>query len=276
MGFGLDSVVEVSSALVIAWRLTRGASETAERRAVRLIAVSFFVIALYVTVDAVLKLTGVSEKPEESTIGLAITALSLVVMPALAWGKRRVAAGLGSVALKADAAETQLCTYLSAVVLVGLTANWLAGGGGWTRSRRWWLLPLPFVGAGSLDQRRSLHLLNRQAKTAPDTGDSLGFTSRRPHSASGAPLPRPRHHHHAADDRDHDHGRQRPVGEPPWRGGSQARSQGFSRQIRCLRRPRAPLGRLQRGQTALCECQPIRQHLARSCQTVAASVRATT
>src|SRR3954454_25318962 len=120
VGFGLDSVVEVSSALVIAWRLTRGASETAERRAVRLIALTFFAIAAYVAVDAVLKLAGVGEEPERSPIGLAITALSLVVMPTLAWGKRRVAAGLGSVALKADAAETQLCTYLSAVVLIGL------------------------------------------------------------------------------------------------------------------------------------------------------------
>jgi divalent metal cation (Fe/Co/Zn/Cd) transporter len=134
VGFGLDSVVEVSSALVIAWRLTRGASETAERRAVRLIALTFFAIAAYVAVDAALKLAGVGEEPERSPIGLAITALSLVVMPVLAWGKRRVAAGLGSVALKADAAETQLCTYLSAVVLIGLAANWLAG---W-----WWMDPL--------------------------------------------------------------------------------------------------------------------------------------
>ena len=139
VGFGLDSVVEVSSALVIVWRLSREgtdreANERAERRAVRLIAVSFFAIAAYVTVDAILKLIGVDDHPEHSAIGLAITALSLVVMPTLAWAKRRVAAGLDSVALKADAAETQLCTYLSAVVLVGLGANALAG---W-----WWMDPL--------------------------------------------------------------------------------------------------------------------------------------
>ena len=134
VGFGLDSVVEVSSALVIAWRLTRGASEAAERRAVRLIALTFFAIALYVSLDAVLKLLGFGDEPERSNVGLAITALSLVVMPALAWAKRRVARGLGSVALAADAAETQLCTYLSAVVLIGLAANVLAG---W-----WWMDPL--------------------------------------------------------------------------------------------------------------------------------------
>jgi len=134
IGFGLDSVVEVSSALVITWRLTRGASEAAERRAVRLIALSFFAIAAYVTLDAALKLLGFDAHPGYSTIGLALTALSLVVMPSLAWAKRRVAAGLNSVALKADAAETQLCTYLSAVVLLGLAANTLAG---W-----WWMDPL--------------------------------------------------------------------------------------------------------------------------------------
>jgi divalent metal cation (Fe/Co/Zn/Cd) transporter len=139
VGFGLDSVVEVSSALVIVWRLSRRdldreANERTERRAVRLIALSFFAIAAYVTVDAALKLLGIDDHPEQSAVGLAITALSLVVMPALAWAKRRVAAGLGSVALEADAAETQLCTYLSAVVLIGLAANSLAG---W-----WWMDPL--------------------------------------------------------------------------------------------------------------------------------------
>jgi divalent metal cation (Fe/Co/Zn/Cd) transporter len=139
LGFGLDSVVEVSSALVILWWLwregeDRAANERAERRAVRLIALSFFAIAAYVIVDALLKLLGIGEHPEHSAVGIAITALSLVVMPTLSWAKRRVAAGLDSVALKADAAETQLCTYLSAVVLVGLGANMLAG---W-----WWMDPL--------------------------------------------------------------------------------------------------------------------------------------
>jgi divalent metal cation (Fe/Co/Zn/Cd) transporter len=139
VGFGLDSVVEVGSALVIVWRLSnrstdREADDRLERRAVRLIAVSFFAIALYVVYDSVTKLLGINEEPLSSPLGLAITALSLVVMPAIAWAKRRVAAGLGSVALKADAAETQLCTYLSAVVLLGLAANSLFG---W-----WWMDPI--------------------------------------------------------------------------------------------------------------------------------------
>ena len=138
VGFGLDSVVEVSSALVIVWRLTKTgqgeAAEQAERRAVRLIALTFFAIAGYVTYQAAATLLGVGEPPEHSPAGLAIVVLSLVVMPALAWAKRRVAGRLGSVALTADAAETMLCTYLSGVVLLGLAANTLFG---W-----WWMDPL--------------------------------------------------------------------------------------------------------------------------------------
>ena len=139
VGFGLDSIVEVSAAVIIAWRLAshgpdRAANERAEKRAVRLIALTFFAIAAYVTYDAVTKLFGIGAEPEHSTVGLALVALSLVVMPSLAWAKRRVAQGLGSVALKADAAETLLCTYLSAVVLIGLAANSLFG---W-----WWMDPI--------------------------------------------------------------------------------------------------------------------------------------
>lgn len=135
MGFGLDSVVEVASAVIISWRLTRHhADEAAERRAVRLIAVSFFGIAAYIMIDGVLSLVGVQGEPKHTPVGIGLTALSLVVMPSLAWGKRRAAARMGSVALKADAAETQLCTYLSAVVFLGLAANTLAG---W-----WWMDPI--------------------------------------------------------------------------------------------------------------------------------------
>ncbi len=139
VGFGLDSIVEVSSALVIAWRLSRSdedeaTRERSEQRAVRLIALSFFAIAAYVSYDAGSRLLGLGERPEHSTIGLVLVAVSLVVMPGLAWAKRRVAAGLDSVSLQADACETQLCTYLSAVVLSGLVSNALFG---W-----WWMDPL--------------------------------------------------------------------------------------------------------------------------------------
>lgn len=137
VGFGLDSVVEVSSALVVAWFLTRHGSagtETAERRAVRLIAVTFFAIAAYVTFDALSILAGVGEEPEHSPVGLAVLLVSLVVMPSLLWAKRAVARELGSATLRADSENTKLCVYLSAVVLLGLAANSFAG---W-----WWMDPV--------------------------------------------------------------------------------------------------------------------------------------
>lgn len=163
VGFGLDSVVEVASAVVIAWRLTQNgpehaSNERAERRAVRLIAISFFAIAVYVAVDALGTLLGFREEPRHSPIGLAITALSLMVMPTLAWAKRRVAARMGSVALRADAAETQLCTYLSAVVLLGLAANAVFG---W-----WWMDPVAGLVVAALAIREG-----REAWTSGDLCD---------------------------------------------------------------------------------------------------------
>jgi divalent metal cation (Fe/Co/Zn/Cd) transporter len=153
VGFGLDSVVEVSSALIITWRLLQQttdhhANERAERRAVRLIGISFIGIALYVTSDAVMKLLGLGEAPERSPVGLAVVALSAVVMPTLAWAKRRVATQLGSLAMGADAAQTNLCTYLSAVVLLGLAANALAG---W-----WWMDPLAGLAVAALAVREGI------------------------------------------------------------------------------------------------------------------------
>jgi divalent metal cation (Fe/Co/Zn/Cd) transporter len=132
VGFGLDSVVETASAVAVAWRLTR--TESAERIAVRLVALSFFGIGAFVTFNAVATLAGWAEAPEESTVGLVLVVLSLVVMPALAWAKRRLARRMGSVTLHADAAETQVCAYLSIAVLAGLAANALAG---W-----WWMDPI--------------------------------------------------------------------------------------------------------------------------------------
>ena len=85
-------------------------------------------------IDSIRALVGVRDEPQPSAVGLAITALSLIVMPSLAFAKRWVAKRLGSVALRADAAETMLCTYLSAVVLLGLAANALFG---W-----WWMDPV--------------------------------------------------------------------------------------------------------------------------------------
>ena len=95
-----------------------------------------------------MKLLGLGEPPERSPVGLTLVALSVLVMPTLAWGKRRVAAELGSVALRADAAQTNLCTYLSAVVLLGLAANTLAG---W-----WWMDPLAGLAVAALAVREGI------------------------------------------------------------------------------------------------------------------------
>ncbi|WP_313023474.1 cation transporter [Mobilicoccus sp.] len=129
IGFGLDSVVEVLSAAAIAWQFTREDPERWERPTVRAIALAFFALAAYVTVDAVLALLG-GEGPRHSALGLAITALSIVVMPVLAWWEIRTGRELGSVSVQADAKQLILCVYLSGAVFVGLA---LDGAVGW-----WW------------------------------------------------------------------------------------------------------------------------------------------
>lgn len=126
IGFGLDSVVEVLSAAAIAWQFAAPDPERRERTALRIIAISFFGLAAYVGVDAVLALTGLSE-PAHSPIGIAIAALSLLVMPFLSWFERRTGRELGSASAIADSQQTLICTYLSAAVLAGLLLNGLLG-----------------------------------------------------------------------------------------------------------------------------------------------------
>ena len=126
IGFGLDSVVEVLSAAAVAWQFSARDPETREKTALRVIAVSFFALAAYVAVDAVLSLAGLRE-PEHSPVGIALAALSLVVMPFLSWFERRTGRELGSASAVADSKQTLICTYLSAALLVGLLLNSLFG-----------------------------------------------------------------------------------------------------------------------------------------------------
>lgn len=133
LGFGLDSFVEVSSALVVIWQFRSRVPESRERLALRLIAVSFFALAAWVTVDAVRSLLG-SEQAETSPVGIGIAAVSVLVMPLLVWAKRRTGRELGSATVVADSMQTMLCTYLSVIVLVGLLANAALG---W-----WWADPV--------------------------------------------------------------------------------------------------------------------------------------
>jgi divalent metal cation (Fe/Co/Zn/Cd) transporter len=125
VGFGLDSVVEVSSAAAVAWQFSareHAVREAREKTALRIIAVSFFALAVYVTVDAVRALTGTGEAGRSSP-GVVLAALSLIVMPLLSAAQRRAGRELGSASAVADSKQTLLCTYLSAVLLVGLVLN---------------------------------------------------------------------------------------------------------------------------------------------------------
>lgn len=126
IGFGLDSIVEVLSAAAVAWQFAAPNPEKREKTALRVIAVSFFALAAYVTIDALLSLFGMQE-PEHSTIGIVIAALSLLVMPFLSWFERRTGRELGSASAVADSKQTLICTYLSAALLVGLVLNSLFG-----------------------------------------------------------------------------------------------------------------------------------------------------
>lgn len=128
VGFGLDSIVEVLSAAAVAWQFAGRDPEARERTALKVIAVSFFGLALYVTVDAVLALTGIRE-PEHSAVGIILAAVSLAVMPFLSLLERRTGKELGSASAIADSKQTLVCSYLSAAVLIGLLLNTLFG---WT------------------------------------------------------------------------------------------------------------------------------------------------
>ena len=126
IGFGLDSVIEVSSAAAVAWQFAGRDPEAREKVALRVIAFSFFGLAAFVTVDSVRSLIGFGEA-KHSTIGIGLAAVSLAVMPVLSWAQRRAGRELGSLSAVADSKQTLLCTYLSAVLLVGLLLNSLFG-----------------------------------------------------------------------------------------------------------------------------------------------------
>lgn len=122
IGFGLDSFVEVSSALVVIWQFRAKLPETRERLALKLIAVSFFALATWITVDSLRHLLGGGEAAP-SAVGIGLAAASAIVMPLLVWVKRRSGRELGSATVLADSTQTLLCAYLSGILLVGLALN---------------------------------------------------------------------------------------------------------------------------------------------------------
>lgn len=130
IAFGLDSFIEVASGAALLWRLSvdfdEKARERHERSALRIVGLCFLLLAAYIAVDSIRRLV-VSRAPEHSVWGIAVASASLVVMPLLARAKRTVGSELGSVAMDADAKQTDFCAYLSAILLVGLILNWLQG-----------------------------------------------------------------------------------------------------------------------------------------------------
>jgi divalent metal cation (Fe/Co/Zn/Cd) transporter len=133
IGFGLDSVVEVASAAAVAWQFTAADPHRREKMTLRIIAVSFFALAGYVTLESIRALAGANEA-QHSPVGIGLAALSLLVMPILSYAQRRAGREFGSASAVADSKQTLLCTYLSAVLLVGLVANATLG--------LWWADPL--------------------------------------------------------------------------------------------------------------------------------------
>ncbi len=126
IGFGLDSIVEVLSAAAVAWQFAAPDPHRRERVALRLIAISFFGLAAFVSIDAARSLLGAAE-PDHSSVGIGLAAVSLAIMPALSWFERRTGRELGSASAVADSKQTLICSYLSAVLLAGLLLNSLLG-----------------------------------------------------------------------------------------------------------------------------------------------------
>src|SRR5262245_31817909 len=137
VGFGIDSLIEVTSGSALLWRMSVESApahrEKVERISLRIVGACFIALAAYVAYEAAMALLH-KEAPERSIVGIVLAAVSLVVMPILARAKRKVSAGLSSAAMAADARQTDFCTYLSAILLGGLLLNALMG---W-----WWADPV--------------------------------------------------------------------------------------------------------------------------------------
>jgi divalent metal cation (Fe/Co/Zn/Cd) transporter len=137
VSFGFDSLIEVSSGLALVWRLRADLHEATRERVeaitLRIVGVCFMLLAAYILYDAG-KSLWLHEAPEKSLIGIALTAASIVIMPLITRAKRRIGKGINSAAMMADAKQTELCAYLSAITLGGLILNALLG---W-----WWADPV--------------------------------------------------------------------------------------------------------------------------------------
>jgi divalent metal cation (Fe/Co/Zn/Cd) transporter len=157
VGFGIDSVIEVIASVAAQWRLRIDADlsrrSDSDLRTLRIVAWCFVALAVYVAIDSVKSLY-LAERPDRSWFGLTVLVLSVVVMPALAWAKRRVAIAMQSTALEAEARQTSLCAYLSVIALVGVGLNALFG---W-----WWADPVAALAMVPIIVREGVHGLRLQ------------------------------------------------------------------------------------------------------------------
>ena len=149
IGFGIDSAIEGLASVVIIWRFaaSRRTSETAERRAQQLVAIQFFLLAPYITFEALRSLIG-GHQPDVSWLGIGLSIGSLIVMPALGIAKKRIAHQIGSPALHAEGEQNLLCSYLAVTLLLGLVANAVAG---W-----WWADPVAALAIAGLALREGI------------------------------------------------------------------------------------------------------------------------
>jgi len=158
VAFGLDSIVEVLSAAAVAWQFAVADHERRERVALRLIACSFFGLAAFVSVDALRNLA-TGAVAQHSTVGIALACVSVVLMPLLSYAERRAGRELGSRSAVADSKQTLLCTYLSAVLLIGLVTN---SAFGW-----WWADSLAALVIASVAVKEGVDAWRGDACCAP-------------------------------------------------------------------------------------------------------------
>ena len=154
VGFGLDSVIEVASAVAVAWQFAGSDHERRERAALRVIACSFFALAAFVSFDAIGALM-TRRAAEHSSVGIGLAVLSLLVMPLASWVQRRTGTELGSQSAVADSKQTLLCTYMSAALLLGLLLNSLLG---W-----WWADSLAALAIAAVAVREGMNAWRGEA-----------------------------------------------------------------------------------------------------------------
>ncbi|MFD3524591.1 cation transporter [Streptomyces sp. NPDC058653] len=181
IGFGLDSVIEVSSATAVAWQFSardHAVHDAREKTTLRIIAVSFFVLAAYVTFDAARTLAG-SGEADRSIPGIVIAALSLAIMPFLSAAQRRAGRELGSASAVADSKQTLLCTYLSAVLLVGLVLNATLG---WS-----WADPIAALAIAAIAVREGRDAWQGKSCCAPSVRPAAGTPAVEPDACGYRP-----------------------------------------------------------------------------------------